>query len=197
MFKTILKIISTYKLGSLTLLFYEIKYILFLGYKGNKINILNNKFFTDNIPTPYYFLVKIYDYLKNKKIKTIVDVGCGSGRVLYFFHRNNSSYKLQGFEINNAIYLDTLNRFKNNKKIKIINKNFLKKNSKINADLYYLADPFKKNSDYNSFFKKFSKIKKKTYLILVNNNKKVNSLKNFKIIDNFKINKNGYTIYSN
>ena len=197
MLKTIFKIISTYRISFLILLFYEIKYILFLRYKGNRINILNNKFFTDNIPTPYYFLVKIYDYLKDKKIKTIVDIGCGSGRVLYFFHMNNSSYNLKGFEINHSIYLETLSRFKNNKKIKIINKNFLKKNSKINADLYYLADPFKKDSDYDFFFNKFSKIKKKIYLILVNRDKKVKSLKNFKTVNKLKLNKRGYTIYSN
>ena len=197
MLNALIKMIKIYKLKLFILIYYEIKYIFFLRYKGNSININNHSSYTDNIPTPYFFLEKIFNFIRNKKINKIVDIGCGSGRVIYFFSRKNPAYKILGYEINKKIYLKSKSFFKNKKKINILNLNLLKKNKIDNADIFYLADPFKKKSDYNKIINLITKSKSKTYIILVNINKNITLLKKFRIINQFKFNKLGYKIYSN
>ena len=87
LFKIFLKILIKYKFKIFIIFFYKFLYIFFLNYKCNSFDIKNNKNFTDNIPTPYLFLVKIFSFLNDKKIKTFVDIGCGSGRTINFFLR--------------------------------------------------------------------------------------------------------------
>ena len=54
------KLIKAYKFSFAKILFYELFYIL-IGYKGNSFSSSANKSATDNIPCPYFFLVKIYE----------------------------------------------------------------------------------------------------------------------------------------
>jgi 16S rRNA G1207 methylase RsmC len=195
--KTIVNIILKYKAKIFIVLIFEIIYIFLLRYKGNSLKLLHSKLFTDNIPTPYLFLSKISKFFKNKEIKQMIDVGCGSGRVLYFFSRKNPNIKIDGYELNKCIFADTLKLKNNNKNIKIYNKNVLNEKLKKNYDIFFLADPFKKVSDYNKFFNNILKNKKKIYIVIVNNNKFIISLKKLRILNYYKCNKSGYKIYSN
>lgn len=197
MIKAVFNILLKYRSKFFLVFFIEIIYIFLLRYKGNQFKITNNKNFTDNIPTPYLFLLKIDKFLKGKKIKKIVDIGCGSGRVVYFFSRKNPKLKIDGYEIDKEIYSKVNNIFARNKRVKIYNKDVLKKSIKTHYDLYFLADPFKKVNFYNYFFKKIIKRKKKFYIIIVNNNKFIKSIKNLNLLDFYYINKSGYKIYSN
>ena len=171
MIKTIVNIILKYKAKIFIVLIFEIIYIFLLRYKGNSLKLLHSKLFTDNIPTPYLFLSKISKFFKNKEIKQMIDVGCGSGRVLYFFSRKNPNIKIDGYELNKCIFADTLKLKNNNKNIKIYNKNVLNE--------------------------KLKKNKKKIYIVIVNNNKFIISLKKLRILNYYKCNKSGYKIYSN
>ena len=90
----------------------------------------------------------------------IADIGCGSGRVIYFFSRKNPKVFIDGYEIDKKIYSKVNNIFYKKKKIKVYNKNVLRGSIKKNYDLYFLADPFKKVYFYNVFFKKILKRKK-------------------------------------
>ena len=82
-FYKIFKILKAYK-GSITkILFFEFFYFL-KGYKGNNLKKINIPGFTDNIPCPYFFLNKIKEFIIKYNIKSLVDLGCGLGRVLYF-----------------------------------------------------------------------------------------------------------------
>ena len=197
MIKTIVNIILKYKAKIFIVLIFEIIYIFLLRYKGNSLKLLHSKLFTDNIPTPYLFLSKISKFFKNKEIKQMIDVGCGSGRVLYFFSRKNPNIKIDGYELNKCIFADTLKLKNNNKNIKIYNKNVLNEKLKKNYDIFFLADPFKKVSDYNKFFNNILKNKKKIYIVIVNNSKFIISLKKLRILNYYKSNKSGYKIYSN
>ena len=197
MIKTIVNIILKYKAKIFIVLIFNIIYIFLLRYKGNSLKLLHSKLFTDNIPTPYLFLSKINKFFKNKEIKQMIDVGCGSGRVLYFFSRKNPNIKIDGYELNKCIFADTLKLKNNNKKIKIYKKNLLNEKLKKNYDIFFLADPFKKVSDYNKFFNNILKNKKKIYIVIVNNNKFIISLKKLRILNYYKCNKSGYKIYSN
>ena len=197
MIKTIFNILLKYRSKFFLVFFIEIIYIFLFRYKGNRFKVTNNKNFTDNIPTPYLFLLKIDKFFKEKKIKKIVDIGCGSGRVVYFFSRKNPELYIDGYEIDKKIYSEANNIFVKNRKVKIYNRNVLKYSIKTNYDLYFLADPFKKLYLYNDFFKKILKRKKKFYIVIVNNNKSIKSIKNLNLLDYYYINKSGYKIYSN
>ena len=195
--KIIFDILLKYRSKFFLVFFIEIIYIFLLRYKGNKFKITNNRNFTDNIPTPYLFLIKIDKFFKKKKIKKVADIGCGSGRVVYFFYRKNSKMYIDGYEIDKKIYSKVNNIFFKNRKVKVFNRNVLKHSFKTNYDLYFLADPFKKVCFYNDFFKKILKRKKKFYIVIVNNNKFIKSIKNLNLLDCYYINKSGYKIYSN
>ena len=197
MIKTIFNILLKYRSKFFLVFFIEIIYIFLFRYKGNRFKVTNNKNFTDNIPTPYLFLLKIDKFFKEKKIKKIVDVGCGSGRVIYFFSRKNPELNIDGYEIDKKIYSEANHFFIKNRKVNIYNKNVLKYSIKTNYDLYFLADPFKKLYFYNDFFKKILKRKKKFYIVIVNNNKSIKSIQKLNLIDYYYINKSGYKIYSN
>ena len=115
-------LIISYKKTLIIILFYEIFYIL-IGYKGNNFSIRNSNKSTDTIPCPYYFLSMIYRKIKNEKISSFIDLGCGNGRVLYFFNKK-LNIKLFGVELFKNSYNYCSNIFKNCKNITIVNKNF-------------------------------------------------------------------------
>ena len=77
LFKNIIRIITSYKLSLLQVIFFEIIYIL-IGFKGNKINFSKNNEMNDNIPYPYFFLIKIKRTLKVSNFTKFIDLGCGS-----------------------------------------------------------------------------------------------------------------------
>lgn len=198
MIKFFLNLFKEYGFNLFLVITYEIKYIL-SGYKGNYINILNNESFTDNIPVPYLFLEKIYFFIKKKKIKNIIDLGCGSGRFIYFMQKKIPGIKLYGLEINKEIFQKTGKMFFKNNNIFIINNNILNETNifkKRFFDIYYLNDPFKKKKDYNKLFKKiFNSSKKKRYIITVNINKKNMNSKKLKLIYNYNIKKKHLKIF--
>ena len=57
-------------------------YYLIKGYKGFKINLSKNDLMTDNIPCPYFFLSKIKKDLSGDSFSKLIDLGCGSGRII-------------------------------------------------------------------------------------------------------------------
>ena len=197
MLKALFKIIISYRLHLFFLIYYEIKYIFFLKYRGNEINIINNSRYTDNIPTPYFFLDKMYNFIKQKKIYKITDIGCGSGRVINFFSNNQPNLYITGYELNKNIFLKTKKYYRNINRIKIINTNILKYKKLESSDIFYLADPFKKDSDYNKIIKLISKSKKKLYVITVNINKNLKELRKYTIVNQYRCNKLGYKMYTN
>ncbi len=90
--KNLLRIVKSYKFSLITIIFYEIVYLL-KGFKGNKFHFSENNKMSDDIPCPYYFLYKIKKILSKFNFKTFLDLGCGSGRVIDFFTKKiyNSS----------------------------------------------------------------------------------------------------------
>ena len=92
--KNLLRIVKSYKLSLITIIFYEIIYLL-KGFKGNKFHISKNQKMTNNFPCPYYFLIKIEKTLKKNNFNTFIDLGCGSGRVIDFLKRIKNSERLK------------------------------------------------------------------------------------------------------
>ena len=210
--KNLFRIISDYKFSLITIVFFELLYLI-KGYKGNRFDFMSN-----NIPCPYYFLYKIKKTLKNNNFYRFLDLGCGSGRVINFFNKNFYNRNFIGIEYFSDQYEYCKKSFQNQKNIKIIQADFTRSDFfQYDADCYFLNNPFvsnteyfaskpnikaillKKNSELIEFIEKiinFS-LKKNILFIFVNYNKKIiEKLKNIRCIESYYINDTkGYSIY--
>ena len=197
--KNLFTIINNYKLSLITIIFFEILYLI-KGYKGNRFNFSENEYMTNNFPTPYYFLFKIKKILKNNNFSNFIDLGCGSGRTINFFNRNFYNKNFIGIEYFTDQYEHCRKIFQRKNNIKIIQTDFTKSNFfHYNADCYFFNNPFKKDLEFTKFIEKvinFSLKKKNILFIFVNFNKKnIENLANIQCIESFYINEiKGYSI---
>jgi SAM-dependent methyltransferase len=198
--KKIFDIINYYGFFSIKLFLYEFFFIL-LGYRGHSIITKNDKKITDTVPCPYFFLYKIFNFIQYKNISSLIDLGCGNGRVLYFFNKKKK-IKYTGLEIRPHAYRIAINHFKKDKNVKIINKDFFKFPLKqLKYDCYFINDPLKKTSDHDNLVKRIiqaNKHKKQAYyFILVNvSRNKLNIFNKLELIKSFRIKDRGFYIYS-
>jgi len=197
--KNLFTIINSYKLSLITIVFFEILYLI-KGYKGNRFNFSDNVYMTNNFPTPYYFLFKIKKTLKNNNFSNFIDLGCGSGRTIDFFNKNFYNKNFIGIEYFPDQYEYCRKIFQSKNNIKIIQTDFTKSNFfQYNADCYFFNNPFKKDLEFIKFIEKiinFSLKKKYILFIFVNFNKKnIENLANIQCIESFYINDiRGYSI---
>ena len=198
--KNLLRIIKDHKLFLIPIIFYELKYFL-KGYKGFKFNFSNNNEMSDNIPCPYYFLIKIKKMLNEKNFTKFIDLGCGSGRVIDFFHKNFKNKNFLGIEYFDKQYKICKNNFANEKNIEIIQSNFIKLDVfKYDSAYYFLNAPFKRSEDFLNFIQTMQNyhVKKNFLVITVNIDKKtLDKIKNVEFLESFYIGNNkGYSIFS-
>ena len=195
---SIVRIFKEYKIYILIIIFFEIYYFL-KNYKGFKISYSKNQSMADNIPCPYYFLFKINKFLKKRKFNSVIDLGCGSGRIINFINNKYQNKKITGIEYFNEQYNYAKEIFKKSKNISIKKLNFIKINfSKKIYDVYFLSAPFKKKKDFLQFMNKLAKINKikKKIIIIINYDKKlINKVKKLRFINSFYLSKEkGYSI---
>lgn len=194
MINIFLRIVREYKFYLLIFLFYEAKYFL-LNYSGWEFSVSNNKNNTDNIPTPFYFLEKIFYFLKKKKIKSIIDLGCGNGRVCFFFKKKDPSISVTGLENIKKIYKKSKKKL-HKKKIKILLSDLNKFRFEKRYDVYFLNDPLQNKKKYEKLIKKIIRsINKPSYIVTVNINYKINSLKFYKPVYSKSIKVKNFKIY--
>jgi predicted RNA methylase len=165
--------------------------VIFL-FKDNKFYFEKIKGLNAHIPTPKFVLDEIYYEIKDKvkKNHTIIDFGSGSGRILYYLL--NKKYKnLIGVEYSEKL----LNISKNNphfdeKKIKLINKDFTKYKIPKKTRVIFMYDPAGRNV-MRKLFENFKKKLSNKCIIIYITPIYLNILKknNFQIIFK-KINKN-------
>ena len=198
--KNLLRIVKSYKFSLITIIFYEIVYLL-KGFKGNKFHFSENNKMSDDIPCPYYFLYKIKKILSKFNFKTFLDLGCGSGRVIDFFSKNLAQVDFVGIEHFSNQYNYCKKIFENKKNIKIVQADFLKSDFfQYDPDCFFLNRPINDDLVFIETIKKllnFPHKHKKILLIFVNcDNKILKSLINIQCIDSFYTNVNkGYSIY--
>ena len=199
--KDIIKIIKKYKFLVYKIFFCEIFFIL-RGFKGNKIGFDINDEFSANIPCPYYFLIKIRKFLDNKQIKSFIDLGCGYGRVIFFFNRY-FKIKYYGVEFFKKPFNYCKTIFFREQNIQIENEDFRNLNFlTYDIDCYFFNEPLKNKKDFkfvvNKIYEKYNKIDKIYYMILINVSKNdLISFSNLNLIDFEIVNTRGYYIYSN
>ena len=198
--KKIIDLIISYKFYIFILLFYEFLYVIF-GYKGNGVNIRNNDKTTDTIPCPYLFLAKMLKDIKDFKINSFTDIGCGNGRVIFFFKKHfDANY--YGYELFEDAYKQCLKIFADDSKVKINNEDFFKSKQKtIISDCYFINDPIKNEELHADLFGNMVENHiisgKKVYYISVNlSSQKSKIFKNCIMLNSFKVGSRGYQIFS-
>ena len=153
-FKNIIRIISIYKLYLFPVFFFEVLYLI-MGYKGNKFSFSDNNIMTDNIPCPYFFLIKIKKTLKKENFNKLVDFGCGSGRVIDFLSKEFKDKEYMGIEYFIEQFNYCKNNFKNKSNIEFVNTTLNKKVGKqillifINFQ-HKIIQKIRDNSKFNS-----------------------------------------------
>ena len=194
------RIIQSYKFSLFVIIFLEILYIL-RGYKGNNFTLTRNKQMSDNIPCPYYFLLRIKKILDKNNFKKFLDLGSGSGRTIDFFSKKFPNKEFIGIEYFFEEFDKSQKLFNKNKNIKIIQSDFTKIDFlNFKADCIFLNNPFRNDKETLDFLKKTINShldKKKILFIFVNYNKNVvQSLKKIQCIDSYYISEiKGYSIY--
>ena len=199
--KKIIQLLKAYKFSIIEILIYEI-YFIIRGFKGNSYDINKNERATDNIPCPYFFLNRITNFIKEKKINSLIDLGCGSGRSIFFFNKN---YKINyfGIEYFDRSYQKCRKLFENNSNVAIINEDFMNFDfTKIENDCYFINDPLKSLDEFNNLILKIieknEQLNKSVFLILVNVNKdKLKILKEYELIHSTNKGSRGFYIFSN
>ena len=152
-------------------LFKTIFYEIYYRYKYPK----SNHFFKppDNYPAAYYFIYKISQFINKKKISTIADLGCGSGRLTNFLS-DQTKAKIYGYEIDNESY--QIAKENKNHDVKIFNTNIVDIDFKsLEAECFIFNGPLYK-SEHRSDFEKLinsihdckKKLSKKYYIIGIN-----------------------------
>ena len=140
---------------------------IYFFFKKNKFYYENKTKFNPHIPTPKYILDDIYKLIHFKRKDKILDLGSGSGRILYYF-LNKKFLNLHGVELSkNLIKITKSNPKFNKHKITLYNKNFLEYKISRNTKFIFIYDP----AGYKvmkKLFINFNKIlKKKTILIYI------------------------------
>ena len=109
------------------------------NFNFNYIKSNNSKYF-DHVPTPYYYLYKIYSDIKSHKKKVyFLDLGCGTGRVINFFFNKGFS-NIIGIEQSKKIYQLCLKQIISNK-IKLLNVDILNYKIPENIGIIFLYNP--------------------------------------------------------
>jgi|TARA_B100001964_G_C14234284_1_gene601636 SAM-dependent methyltransferase len=189
--KNLFRTLAEYKLNLITIVFFELLYLI-KGYKGNKFNFNKNDLMADDIPCPYHFLIKIKKTLKKNNFNKLLDLGCGSGRIIDFFDKNFPNKDYIGIEYFPSQYNYSKKIFQNRENIKIVQADFTKTDFfKYDPDCYFFNNPFKKDLECIEFIEKtinFSLNKKKILFIFINVNKKViENLRNIQCIESYYI----------
>ena len=165
-FKTLFKILKSYRLYIFPVLMMEFFFILKYDRKFNKFKNLDSNNSSDPIPSSFYILKKIEKFILRNKIKTICDLGSGYGKTLYFFGKIKN-FHIDGIELDNEIYNDTL--ILRDANIEIFNENILefKLNHK-KYDLLIINDPLKKIQDFETLIKKINNTYNDLFIVMIN-----------------------------
>lgn len=177
--KHIISLFQNYNYYAIKIIIYEIYFSIFISNKFNSISKFNNELATDPIPITFYLLNIIFKDISNFNPHKIIDLGCGYGKVLYYFGKYKKIFVI-GFESNEEIYTKlNKNDLLKSKNIEIQNKNFMNVNlSLLNKKTVYIYnDPLKKISDFNLFLSKLDRINN-AYVYFINlDEKKIEALK--------------------
>lgn len=94
--------------------------------------------------TDYHALASVFKEVEIKQSDVLVDVGCGKGRVILWWIKNNIKNLIIGVELDSDIAESTSKNLSKYNNVKILNQNIINNVPEIGT-IYYLYNPF----DYN------------------------------------------------
>ena len=100
--KFLISILKSYKKKLIKIFFFEIYYSIKYLLSGNYYKIQNDNLRTDTIPCPYFFIHKISQFINKKKIRSLIDLGCGFGRITNFLS-DSTNAAIYGYEVDNKV----------------------------------------------------------------------------------------------
>ena len=183
--KFLILILKSYKKKLIKIFFFEIYYSIKYLLSGNYYKIQNDNLRTDTIPCPYFFIHKISQFINKKKIRSLIDLGCGFGRITNFLS-DSTNAAIYGYEVDNKVFDIAIKNKKKNIYIKYQNILSVDYNT-LHVECFILNDPLKREIDLENLTKKIElskyNINKKYYLITINIDEKKNYIfKKFKLI---------------
>ena len=183
--KFLVSILKSYKKKLIKIFFFEIYYSIKYFLSGNYYKIQNDNLRTDTIPCPYFFIHKISQFINKKKIRSLIDLGCGFGRITNFLS-DSTNAAIYGYEVDNKVFDIAIKNKKKNIYIKYQNILSVDYNT-LHVECFILNDPLKREIDLENLIKKIElskyNINKKYYLITINIDEKKNYIfKKFKLI---------------
>ena len=180
-----LTLINSYKKKLFKILIYEIYFSTKYFKTGNFIKFQNSDRRTDTIPCPYYFIHKISQFINNKKITSVADLGSGYGRVTNSLSVTTNA-KILGYEVDKEVS-DISAKNKNNN-VTIENKDILYIDyNNLKVECFIITDPFHDEADLEYLINKIGlsriNITEKYYLIIINvDEKKMHIFNNHKLL---------------
>ena len=166
--KALFEILKSYRFYLFPILIMELIFFIKYNSKFNQFKHLNSNDSSDPIPSSFYVLKKIEKFILKNNIKTICDLGCGYGKIVYFLGYIKK-FQIDGVELDNEIYKDTL--FLKDLNIDIFNENILDfKLDNKEYGLFIINDPLKRIQDFESLIKKIKTINYKVFIVMININ---------------------------
>ena len=183
----LIKTLSKYRKKIFKVSFYEIFFSIRMG--RNYYKIYNDALQADSLPCPYYFIYKIYKFVKKNQINKVIDLGSGNGRVVNFLSTKTNA-KVKGFEKDKEIYNYSIKNLNENAEIKLEDINLIDY-SNLNANCYILNTPFwqeliLKNLIDKIFSSNMSKAEK-YYIIIINTDVILKKISLDRLFENFKL----------
>ena len=168
--KFLISILKSYKKKLIKIFFFEIYYSIKYLLSGNYYKIQNDNLRTDTIPCPYFFIHKISQFINKKKIRSLIDLGCGFGRITNFLS-DSTNAAIYGYEVDNKVFDIAIKNKKKNVSIKyqdILSADY----NSLYIECFVLNDPLKREIDLENLIKKIELNKynfnQKYYLITIN-----------------------------
>jgi len=183
--KFLISILKSYKKKLIKIFFFEIYYSIKYLLSGNYYKIQNDNLRTDTIPCPYFFIHKISQFINKKKIRSLIDLGCGFGRITNFLS-DSTNAAIYGYEVDNKVFDIAIKNKKKNVSIKyqdILSADY----NSLYIECFVLNDPLKREIDLENLIKKIELNKynfnQKYYLITINIDEKKNYIfKKYKLL---------------
>ena len=183
--KFLISILKSYKKKLIKIFFFEIYYSIKYLLSGNYYKIQNDNLRTDTIPCPYFFIHKISQFINKKKIRSLIDLGCGFGRITNFLS-DSTNTDIYGYEVDNKVFDIAIKNKKKNVSIKyqdILSADY----NSLYIECFVLNDPLKRGIDLENLIKKIELNKynfnQKYYLITINIEEKKNYIfKKYKLL---------------
>ena len=136
---------------------------IFFYFNNNNFYYEKSLKYNSHVPTPKYILDDIFQNINLNPDDKIIDLGSGTGRIIYYLAKKNFT-NLIGVELSkNLINIAKKNKNFEKKKITFYNKNFLNFKMPTDTKAVFIYDPAGKNAMEKLFFE----LKKNSIIVYI------------------------------